>query len=156
MPDDDYEDEEFETPEPAPRQRREPTPAEIRIWQKKAKQYDEAEPQLTKLQRENAVLRVPELSGLNERQRNMLMAGHGGDFSRDALLAEAQEAGWYTPEPQNTEPDPAEAAAHERMAAAPAGAQTPPKVSPVDMLLEADSEEEFWRRANAAGLAESS
>ena len=157
MPEDDdfYEDDDTEPEAPPQRQRREPTPAEIRIWQKKAKQYDQAEPQLTKLQRENAVLRVPELAGLNERQRNMLMSSHGGDFSRDALLAEAEEAGWYKPAPPEQEIPQEEMAVHQRMAAAPAGAQNPQTPDPVSFLKEAANEEDFWKRAQAAGVADS-
>lgn len=146
--DDDYDDD-AEPEQDQPPARRGPTEAEIRIWRKEAKKWKEAEPQLTKLQQENLVLRTPGLNALSERQMRALFATHDGEQTPDALRATAQDLGFVAaPEPEV--PD-AEMAAHQRLIDASAGAAsvTPDPLDDAAKIAQMSEQEVLaWARAN--------
>ena len=147
--DDDLDDDDIETPQP--QQRRQPTEAEIRIWRKNAKKWEQAEPELTKLQRENLLLRTPGLADLSDKQMRALFATHDGDQTPEALRATAQDLGFVAAPPPEV-PD-AEVQAHQRIAQASQGADasTP---DPLAGALNAQTEQEFWAQAEAAGVVQ--
>jgi hypothetical protein len=145
--DDNLDNEDDDTPE-AP-QKRQPTEAEIRMWRRDAKKYAEAEPELTRLQRENLLLRSDDLKGLSPVQAKALWATHEGDPTPEALRATAQELGFVeAPKPDVPE---AEVAAHQRMQQAAEGAD-PSKPDPLAGVMAAQTEEDFWAQARAAGV----
>lgn len=149
MPDNYDDDQDDLEPEPQPQQRRQPTEAEIRMWRRDAKKWADAEPELTKLQRENLLLRTPGLGDLSDKQMKALFATHEGDLTPDSIRATAQDLGFVAP-PAPEVPDE-EVAAHQRIAAASsgAGAATP---DPLAGVLDAANEQEFWAKAEAAGI----
>ena len=152
MPDfDDNDDFDDEPEQPPARQRREPTPAEIRIWRNNSRKWEEAESRLTTLERENLLLRTPGLSNLTDRQMKALFATHDGELTPDSLRETAQDLGFVAP-PEPDVPE-AEAAAHQRTINASAGSD-PHQADPLASVLAAETQEEFWERARAAGLAE--
>jgi hypothetical protein len=150
--DDNLDDDEPETSQP--QQRRQPTEAEIRIWRKQAKKWEQAEPELTKLQRENLLLRTPGLNSLSERQMKALFATHDGELSPASLRQTAQELGFVAAPPPEVPEE--ETAAHDRMFRAAAGATPTPGADDLDAARIANmSEQEIlaWAR-NTGRLAQ--
>jgi hypothetical protein len=146
--DPDYDDEP-ETPQP--QQRRQPTEAEIRIWRKNARKWEQAEPELTKLQRENLLLRTPGLNDLTPTKMKALFSTHEGEFTPEALRATAEDLGFVQPPPPEV-PDQ-EVQAHQRIAQASQGADTSTP-DPLAGALGATTEAEFWAQAEAAGVVQ--
>ena len=146
----DYTDEP-ETPQP--QQKRQPTEADIRIWRRDAKKWADAEPELTKLQRENLLLRTPGLNALSERQMKALFATHDGELTPESLKATAQDLGFVAPPPPEV-PD-AEVAAHDRLFRASAGATPAPGDSDAldaAAISQAKSQDEVMAIINARGM----
>ena len=149
--DDDLDDDDIETPQP--QQRRQPTEAEIRIWRKNAKKWEQAEPELTKLQRENLLLRTPGLADLSDKQMRALFATHDGELTPDALRETATDLGFVAPPPPEVPNE--EVAAHDRMFKAAAGATPPPGDSDAldqAAIAAATSPDEVMAIVNARGM----
>jgi hypothetical protein len=122
----------------------------------KANKYDEAMKQVADLQRDLAV-RDAGLTGLKPSQMKALTLSHEGELSADALRATAEELGFIAPAPEGAPAE--EQQAGQRIDAASQGAQnvqppTQPAQQIVSELTESLSEEEFWKKAQAAGVVQ--
>ena len=144
--DDDYEDDEPEADSGPMRQMRK----QIRDLEKQVKASQTAAQEAEQLRRENLILRTPGLNELSDRKIKALFATHDGEFTPDALKATAIDLGWVQP-PEPEVPD-AEREAHARMEGVATGASSATAHDPVADALSAGSEDEFWAKAQAAGL----
>lgn len=128
---------------------------QVKTLQKELKSRDDATERLANLERENVVLRTPGLGELSDVQRRALFAAHDGELDPKGLRETAEALGFVSPPPPP--PTDGEADAHTRAAGAAAGASAGlPGEEQRAAVLGAKSADEFWRNAEAAGLASDS
>lgn len=103
---------------------------QIRTLEKDAKRARKADEELATLRREFAFVKA----GIDPEDPKLkyFAKGYDGEITAEAIRAAATEAGYLTSD------DTEEAAAHERISQASAGAATQPKVDKVQELLDAD------------------
>ncbi len=145
---DDYDEQEQQ-----PAKSREYSAGDVRAFRRDAKKWAEAEPELTRLQRENLLLRTPGLDKLSDKQMKALFSTHEGEMTPDSLRASAQDLGFVAPPPPEV-PD-SEMAAQQRLINASAGASPAPgNQDALDnaTIAQANSVEEVMAVVNARGM----
>ena len=152
MSDEIYEDDDDETAEESTRKRIEVDAADWRKTRKKAKEYDALAQERDEARQQLAIYDAG-LTSLSPKQRNALLKIHDGEWTAEALQGTAEELGFWSP--PETDVAAEDAPAFQRMAEVSAGAgQAPTKAR--QLLAELDprqlSEEEFWAKAEAAGV----
>jgi hypothetical protein len=128
----------------------------IRGLEEKAKRADELAAQVEQLTRESVFTTA--LTGIDHPGLSYFKSGYDGDLTPEAIRQAALEAGFGREE--TTEPPPAQPqgtpqvpdlAAHQRMAAAQAGAAPPPPFDPIEAINNANSAEEVMQIIEAHG-----
>lgn len=128
--------------------------AHIRTLEEKARRADELAAQVEKLERENVFSTA--LAGIDHPGLTYFKDGYKGDLTPEAIRQAAVEAGFGQREPEigDTKAAPPQApdlAAHQRMAAAQAGAAPPPPFDPIEAMAKANSPEEVMDIVRAHG-----
>lgn len=125
----------------------------IRGLEEKARRADELAAQVEQLQRDQVFNSA--LSGIDHPGLSYFRDGYKGDLTTEAIRQAAIEAGFghADPEPQPTSdtPQPSDLAAHQRMAAAQAGAAPPPPFDPIEAMNKATTPEEVMAIVEAHG-----
>ena len=147
-----YDDDDEETAEESTRKRIEVDAADWRKTRKKAKEYDALAQERDEARQQLAIYDAG-LTSLTPKQRTALLKVHDGEWDAESLQATAEELGYWSP--PETDVAAEDAPALQRMNEVAAGnGQAPSKAK--QLLAELDprqlTEEEFWAKAEAAGV----
>lgn len=127
----------------------------IKGLEEKARRADELAAQVEQLQRESVFSTA--LAGIDHPGLTYFKSGYQGDLTPEAIRQAAIEAGFGregtepAPSQPTTTPQPADLAAHQRMAAAQVGAAPPPPFDPIEAIAKANSPEEVMAIVEAHG-----
>lgn len=125
------------------------SPAELRVLRKQAKEAEELRTRIADMERREAI-RGAGLN-LNARQEKALLATHEGEMNADTLKATAIELGFLAASAEEPDTPTEEQAAHQRLSLVGSTTEGP---SPMAEALNAESKDDFWRKAEAAGVVE--
>jgi hypothetical protein len=150
MASDDRDDEQDDGTDLVPR-------SHIRGLEEKAKRADELERQVEQLTRESVFAQA--LAGIDHPGLSYFKSGYDGDLTPEAIRQAALEAGFGhepatepdQPTPPPGTPQPSDLAAHQRMAAAQAGAAPAPPFDPIEAMNQAQTVEEVMAIVEAHG-----
>lgn len=121
--------------------------SQIRELEQSAKAGRKALEKLAEFERRDAFVQagIP----MSDKRAAYFQKGYEGELTPEAIKAEWEESFGQSQEPQT---DPAEAAAHQRVAEASTGAEPPRTAFTLEDLNNAQSPEEVMQMAGAAGL----